>query len=140
MLSGEKIEGQTNENCFGCGRENSIGLKLGFHRDGGSVKAEFVPSDLYEGYPGYLHGGIIFAVLDEAMGWAAYDLSSGVFAVTAKSEIRFRRPVPIGEPLTITGSITRKTRKFIWTKATIRRKDGMLAAEATAIMVVSQSN
>jgi uncharacterized protein (TIGR00369 family) len=140
MLSRGKIEGQTNENCFGCGRENPIGLKLGFHSDGGSVKAEFTPSKLYEGYPGYLHGGIIFTVLDEAMGWAAHDLSSGVFAVTARSQIRFRRPVPTGEPLTIAASITRKTRKFIWTKATIRRKDGTLAAEATAIMVVSQSN
>ncbi len=140
MSSRDKIERQLNDKCFGCGQENPIGLKLSFRTEDNTIKAEYTPAELYAGYTGYLHGGIICAILDEAMGWAAHQLSAGVLAVTARAQIKFRRPVLIGEPLTITACITHKTKRFIWTEATIRRKDGTLAAEGTAIMVVSESD
>lgn len=124
------------DKCFGCGQLNPGGLKLKFSIDGDSVSAEFTPSAAHEGYPGYLHGGITCAVLDEAMGWAAYHLSSGALAATARLQIKFRRPIFIGEPLTVKASITRKSSRHLWTQATMKRKDGKLAAEATAIMVI----
>lgn len=139
MPSRDKIERQLTDKCFGCGRENPIGLKLIFRTEGDGVKADFTPTSPYEGYPGYLHGGITCAILDEAMGWAAYGLSSGALAITAKAEIKFRRPLLIGEPLSVTASITRRSTRHLWTKATIKRKDGKLAAEASAIMVISDS-
>lgn len=58
-MSAEKITQQSTNRCFGCGQENPIGLKLRFRREGDKVEAEFIPSDLYEGYLGYLHGGIM---------------------------------------------------------------------------------
>jgi uncharacterized protein (TIGR00369 family) len=139
MPSRDKIERQWTDKCFGCGQENPIGLKLIFRTEGDSVKADFIPTDPYEGYPGYLHGGITCAILDEAMGWAAYGLSSGALAITAKAEIKFRRPLLIGEPLIVAASITRRSTRHLWTEATIKRKDGKLAAEASAIMVISDS-
>ena len=138
MPSRDKIERQLNGRCFGCGQQNPIGLKLRFHTEGDSVTAEFVPTSAHEGYAGYVHGGITSAVLDEAMGWAAYKLSSGALAVTARVQIKFRRPLLIGEPLTVTTCITRRSTRHLWTEATIRR-DGKVAAEATAIMVISDS-
>lgn len=140
MLSRDRIERQLTDRCFGCGQRNPIGLKLRFRTEGNSVVADFTPADVYEGYPGYLHGGIIGALLDEAMGWAAYSLSGGTLAVTAKVQIRFRRPVLIGETLTVSASITRKTRQFVWTEATLKRSDGKVAAEAAAVMSVSDDN
>jgi uncharacterized protein (TIGR00369 family) len=139
MPSRDKIERQLTDKCFGCGQQNPMGLKLRFRTEGEKVIAEFTPSAVHEGYPGYLHGGITCALLDEAMGWAAYHLSSGALAVTARVQIKFRRPLLIGEPLTVTASITRRSTRHLWTKATIKRKDGKPAAEATAIMVVSDS-
>jgi uncharacterized protein (TIGR00369 family) len=139
MPSRDKIERQLTDRCFGCGQQNPAGLKLRFLTEGESVTAEFTPSADHEGYPGYLHGGITCALLDEAMGWAAYHLSSGALAVTARVQIKFRRPLLIGEPLTVTASITRRSTRHLWTEATIRRKDGKPAAEATAIMVISDS-
>jgi uncharacterized protein (TIGR00369 family) len=139
MPSRDKIERQLTDKCFGCGQQNPMGLKLRFRTEGNSVKADFIPTSTYEGYPGYLHGGITCAILDEAMGWAAYGLSSGALAITAKAEIKFRRPLLIGEPLIVAASITRRSTRHLWTEATIKRKDGKLAAEASAIMVISDS-
>jgi acyl-coenzyme A thioesterase PaaI-like protein len=139
MPSRDKIERQLTDKCFGCGQQNPMGLKLRFRTEGNSVKADFIPASPYEGYPGYLLGGITCAILDEAMGWAAYGLSSGALAITAKAEIKFRRPLLIGEPLIVAASITRRSTRHLWTEATIKRKDGKLAAEASAIMVISDS-
>jgi acyl-coenzyme A thioesterase PaaI-like protein len=138
MSSREEIKRQLNSKCFGCGQENPIGLRLRFHSEGNIVKAHFTPTEFYQGYPGYLHGGIICAILDEAMGWAAYNLSSGSLAITSKAQVKFKRPLPIDEPLIITAFITRKTKKLIWTGATISRKDGTVAAEGAALMVVGR--
>ena len=139
MPSRDRIERQWTDKCFGCGQQNPGGLKLRFRTEGESVVAEFTPSAVHEGYPGYLHGGITCALLDEAMGWAAYHLSSGSLAVTARVQIKFRRPLLIEEPLTVTASITRRSTRHLWTEASIRRRDGKVAAEATAIMVIRDS-
>ena len=74
------------------------------------------------------------------MGWAAYNLSSGALAVTARVQIKFRRPLLIGESLTVTASVTRRSTRHLWTEATIKPRDGKVAAEATAIMAISDSD
>ena len=55
--------------CFGCGRDNTIGLKLDFHQEGESVRAEFIPGEMYQGWPGVVHGGLICTMLDEVIGY-----------------------------------------------------------------------
>jgi len=138
MLSEEKIQPQLTNRCFGCGQENPIGLKLRFRREGNKVETEFTPTEPYQGYPGYLHGGIVFAILDEAMGWAMYSL--GVLAITARAEVRFKRPALIGEPLLITATVIERRKKLITTRATITRKDGTVVAEGTASMMVGKES
>ena len=140
MPTKEKVTPQLTNRCFGCGPENPIGLKLRFRNKGNQVETEFTPTELYEGYPGYLHGGIICAILDEAMGWAAYHLSQGILAITARAEVRFKRPALIGEPLLITATLTHKTRRLLRAGATISRRDGTIVAEGTAVMIVDEGN
>jgi beta-phosphoglucomutase family hydrolase len=120
--------------CFGCGRENPIGLKLNFRHDGEKAQAEFLPGEFHQGWPGIIHGGIIYTLLDEAMGYAVYPL--GVNCLTAKTEVVFKRPAPVGEPLILTGVLTRKTRKLIHTAATLTLKDGTLIAQSSGLMYV----
>ena len=55
-----------------------------------------------------------------------------VDTVTAKLQVRIKRPIPIDEPLSITGNITKKTRRLVEVKGTISLKDGTPVAEATA--------
>ncbi len=123
--------------CFGCGPNNPIGLKLGFQWDGKTAKAEFTPTEFYQGWPGLVHGGIIVCMLDEAMGWVV--LSEGMNCITAEMQVKLKRPVPINEPLVITSSITKKTRKLVKTKAAVCLKDATLVAEATGVQFVVDS-
>jgi len=116
--------------CFACGQDNPIGLKLRFDWDGKTARSEFTPSELHQGWSGIVHGGIISCLLDEAMSYAT--LFEGIDTVTARLEVRIRRPVKTGEPLSISGSITKRTRKLLETKAVIFASDGAPVAEATA--------
>lgn len=120
--------------CFGCGMENPIGLKLFFYeRDDGRVLARFTPEEVHEGYPGVLHGGIISALLDEVLGRVC--IAEDRWMVTAKMEVRYRRPIPVGEPLTIVGEPVddRSDRSQRMTvRGEIRLPDGSVGAEATA--------
>lgn len=91
-----------NHHCFACGKENPYGLHLDFtyHPDG-SVSTVFTPEQRFQGYEGILHGGIITTLLDEVM--AHVFIAGKVPAVTARIEVRFKKPVPIGTQLLVTG-------------------------------------
>lgn len=123
--------------CFGCGQDNPIGLKLDFKWDGKTARAEFTPTKLYQGWSGVVHGGIIMCVLDEAMAYAVK--FEGMTCITAKIQAKLRRPALIDEPLIITASVTRKTRRLVETRADISLTDGTPVAEGTATQFVSNT-
>ncbi|MFC2022493.1 PaaI family thioesterase [Chloroflexota bacterium] len=123
--------------CFGCGQANPIGLKLSFQRDGKTARAEFTPTEFYQGWSGLVHGGIIICLLDEAMSYAA--IFEGMHCITAKIQVKLKRPASINELLVITSSVTKKTRRLIETRAAVSLKDGTLIAEGTASHFVAHS-
>jgi acyl-coenzyme A thioesterase PaaI-like protein len=134
-----KLNTDMNEGlCFGCGRNNPIGLKLVFTREGEGVRAEFTPDTVYQGWSGVVHGGIVACMLDEAMSHAAYHV--GAPCLTASMAVRLRKPCPINELLIITGTITKNRRMIIETKATICLKDGTVIAESTAKQFIIENN
>jgi uncharacterized protein (TIGR00369 family) len=120
--------------CFVCGPNNPAGLKVAFRWDGKEATAEFTPDRNHQGWLGVVHGGILSSLLDEAMSWAA--LFSGTSTVTARMQTRFRRSLPIDQPIVITGSLTRQTRKLVEATAQISLKDGAVIAEGTATMFI----
>ena len=120
--------------CFGCSKGNPIGLKLKFDWDGKTARAEFTPGLNHQGWSGYMHGGITACVLDEAIGWAA--MLGGYNNVTAKMQTRYRKMVPIGEPLIVTCTLTKKTSRLIETEAKLSARDGTVFAEATSTQFV----
>ncbi len=123
--------------CFGCGPNNPIGLKLSFLWDGKTARAEFTPTEFYQGWSGLVHGGIVICLLDEAMSYAV--IFEGMHCVTAKIQVKLRHPASINEPLLITSSIIKKTRKLVQTEAVVSLKDGTLIAEGTATHFVTDS-
>jgi len=120
--------------CFGCGRDNPIGLKLKFDWDGKVASTRFTPDKRYQGWSGLVHGGIITVLLDEVMAYAA--IFDGVNTITAAMEVKFRHPAPLDKPLVINGSVIKKTRRLVETKATISLTDGTLIAEGTATQFI----
>ena len=123
--------------CFGCGQDNPIGLKLSFQWDGKTARAEFSPTEFYQGWPGMVHGGIVICLLDEAMSYAV--IFEGMHCVTAKIQVKLRRPASINEPLVITSSVTKKTRKLVETRAVVSLMDGTMIAEGAATHFVANS-
>ena len=120
-------------NCFVCSPTNPIGLHVEFRLEDGVATARFVPKTEHQSYDGVTHGGILAAVLDDAMG-NCFTLR-GVRAVTAKLEVRFRRPVPIGCELRVFGKIvsedSRAARAVAW--ATAEDRTVMVEGSATYV-------
>ncbi|GIK08262.1 MAG: acyl-CoA thioesterase [Anaerolineaceae bacterium] len=124
--------------CFVCGLENPIGLHIHFYETApGEVTAEYTAPENYQGYPGILHGGITAAILDEATGrsFMGTDAAASQFMYTAELKVKYKKKVPVGQPLKIVG---RRVKRMRWTAeatAAIYDADGELLAEAAAILV-----
>jgi acyl-CoA thioesterase FadM len=56
--------------------------------------------------------------------------------VTGRISVTFRRPVPVGEELVVTGAVTKETRRAIETHGDVRDRSGTVLAEADALFMV----
>jgi uncharacterized protein (TIGR00369 family) len=84
--------------CYVCGPENPNGLRLKWSLDAdGVARARFRPAREHQGWRDVVHGGILAALLDEAM--AQWGVKNGRPTVTGAIEIRYRRPAPTDETL-----------------------------------------
>jgi acyl-CoA thioesterase FadM len=55
--------------------------------------------------------------------------------MTAKLDVRFKKPVPIGEKLRVVGEITRRENRLLEGQGKIWLADGTVAAEATGVFI-----
>jgi uncharacterized protein (TIGR00369 family) len=127
-------------NCYVCGPQNPAGLHVAYERDGeNGARGVYVALREHCGWPGILHGGISFALMDEALAYALY--FHDMFGVTAKAESRFREPIREGDSLVIGAWVIEQKRKLVIAKAEIRLNDESqrLMAETDAIMSVQQA-
>jgi acyl-coenzyme A thioesterase PaaI-like protein len=109
--------------CFACGPENPIGLHLRFEPDGDTgVRAETELAHDFQGWKSIAHGGIAITLLDEGMAHAA--AHAGHRGVTASMNVRFRKPVPLGEPIVITGRVAWMRRNVLGLEAAVRDASG----------------
>lgn len=122
------------QHCFVCGAENPMGLKLKFAPQGDGVEAEFTPTRWHVGYEGVVHGGILAALLDDAMANIWY--VRGEEALMAKIEVRFRRVVAPGERLVVSAQPTGKRGALVTARAEVHGADGTVVAEGTGYLAV----
>jgi acyl-coenzyme A thioesterase PaaI-like protein len=121
--------------CFVCGVENPVGLHLAFYDQAeGEVMCEVTLPERYQGYPGVVHGGIVASMLDEIAGRAAMQGDVTRFMMTAKLDIRYRKPVPIGQRLRLVGRLERRRGRLTIVRGEIWLPDGSLGAEAEALL------
>jgi uncharacterized protein (TIGR00369 family) len=132
----ERVKQPNSRNCFACGLENPHGLGLEFYELGPDrLESHFTVPTHFEGYPGVVHGGIVASMLDEMVSRAAMIGQHNHFMMTAKLEIRYRKPVPTGERLHLTARLTRPAGRVATASAQIDLADGTVAAEADATLV-----
>jgi len=114
--------------------ENPIGLKAFFYEDNeGRVICKFTPREEHQGYPGFMHGGVISALMDEAIGRVVTALD--IWAVTAKLDLKFRKPVPLGEEITVVGELVRLRSRSLEARGELRLADGTLAVEGYGLYI-----
>ena len=119
--------------CYGCGARNPEGLHIEFEVEGRQVRGRFTARDTHVGFPGVAHGGIAAAVLDEAMGWAMY--AAGAWAMTARMEVKYRKPLPLGRELTVTAEVTRERGRVLDAEAQLSDEHGAVIVEAKGMFV-----
>ena len=116
--------------CFICGRDNPCGLRGTFKTDGQKVYYEFVPGEHHVGYKNRVHGGIISAVLDEAMGWTVYVATGGRMFYTWEIQVRFLRPVRPGVKLTVEAEFGKAERAYYTATGKLVDEGGTVFARA----------
>ena len=119
------------------GLRNKSGLHLQYELvdDGDAyagvrVATTWTPSSDHVGFPGFVHGGLLAAVLDDAMG-----RSTAVFkkwVVTGRMSVRYRNGAQVGQPLKVEGWINRMTRRLMTAQSHILDANGQPVAEADA--------
>lgn len=94
----------------------------------------------FEGYPGLVHGGVLATVLDAVLAQTAA-LATGRAGVTAELVVRYRRPVPVGVPLRLTGETGSQEGRRTRVRAELVAEGGPdeVLAEAEAVFVVPRS-
>jgi acyl-coenzyme A thioesterase PaaI-like protein len=111
-------------------------LGLVWSKESPGLVSTFTPAPEHRGPPGFLHGGVAAAVLDETM--AALSITAdGWHSVTAKLELRYRCPVPLdGRPIRVEawrdGSGGRRAQKI---HGRLLTSSGVAAVEATGLFV-----
>jgi uncharacterized protein (TIGR00369 family) len=117
--------------CFLCGLQNPQGLKLAFYTDEDNrCVVHYTPRDELQGYPGVLHGGIACALLDETIGRTL--VRQDIWAMTAQLSVRFIKPVPLRQELTVIGEMIRLQSRLMEGRGEIRLADGSVAVTAEA--------
>jgi uncharacterized protein (TIGR00369 family) len=128
---------QDNDRCYVCGKHNAAGLQASFsiHTEQRSLSGSFMPRPEHEGWQGIIHGGIIAALLDEAMVKLASAL--GTPAMTAEITVKFRSPAVAGKELHITARIKKDTPRLIEAEAAVSQGE-ILVGESTGKLMKSR--
>jgi uncharacterized protein (TIGR00369 family) len=111
-----------NDNpCVICGPDNPIGLRTRWEAKDGQADAEVAVPDNFQGWRGVVHGGLVAALLDEAMWYATYSRTRAS-VLTVSLQARYHRPTPVSQRLHVHGQVL-STRHHL-TECTAEVRDG----------------
>ncbi len=125
-----------NDYCIICGKKNSGGLNIKYTlSQDGIIEARWTPSIKHEGFKGIIHGGILSAVIDEAMSKAI--IFRQIEALTVDLNVRFHNYAVCGEKLNIKAWIIKKHKRKILTEGILLKEKGdkILHAMATFLTI-----
>jgi uncharacterized protein (TIGR00369 family) len=121
-------------NCFGCGQTNKAGLRLKFLVDENhTILCRARIPQRFQGPPGYVHGGVIATLLDEAMSKA--NRQFGILAMTRQMEVEYLKPVPLNIPIRVSAHHRSATGRAHRCEAEIAAEDGTVLARGKALFI-----
>lgn len=126
--------------CFGCGANNPQGLHLTFTLDTSDAHhpiatAHVQLTELHQGPPRHIHGGIVATLLDEAM--SKLNRPLGLLAMTRHMEVDYLRPSPLHTPLTLISRHDRRDgRKLFHTAELQLTATAETLARAKALFII----
>ena len=120
------------QRCFVCGHRNPYGLHLFFRLDQNTIVADIQPREEHQGFPGVVHGGIVAAVLDEALGRTSLLGDNQEWTMTGRLEVRYRRFVPYGPLLRVRAILDSERRRMLQASGVLALADdeSVVLAEA----------
>lgn len=118
--------------CFVCGKNNPIGLKQTFSKEGDEFVAYVsFPKEL-QGFGGIVHGGILSTLLDEVMARILH--SECIKAVTGELNVRFIKPVMINTKMRFAAKIEEDMGRIVKTTAKATDESGEVYVIGSAKM------
>ena len=123
-----------NQRCYVCGAKNPSGLQVDFavDKEATAIRGRFTPRSEHQGFEGIVHGGILSALLDEAMAKLAFSL--GLPAMTAEITVKFKASAAPGEELLVTGRLLKQAHRLIEAEAKIENGTTIIA-QATGKLI-----
>jgi len=102
---------------------------------GVAVRSRMLVTEVMQGGPGLLHGGLLTTMFDESLGSVPALVTRA--CVTARLETDFRRPVPVGTTLWLRARLdgVAGRKYFVSGEAHLDAEDGPVAATARALFV-----
>jgi uncharacterized protein (TIGR00369 family) len=131
-----RLEPNPTNKCFGCGGDNSGGMKLTFEQDNVNrrIVGRFILGDRFQGGGGFAHGGIIALLLDEAMGKVCRFRE--VRAVTAELTVEYLKPIAVAKEIVVEGRETELQGRNLFLAGEIRNEAGEVLARGKGRFVI----
>src|SRR5215472_11374263 len=114
------------------GLSHPIAPQLQMEVNGDSGRGEVVVGPVFQGGPGLVHGGVLALLIDHAMGCVAAGPERP--AMTASLAMRYRKPTPLGVPLTVSVWLDRIEGRRLHLSAEIVA-DGQVTVQAHAVFL-----
>jgi acyl-coenzyme A thioesterase PaaI-like protein len=120
------------------GLSHPVAPQLLMEVNGDAGRGEVALGPVFQGGPGLAHGGVLALLIDHAMGCVAAGPERP--AMTAGLTLRYRKPTPLGVPLTVSVRLDRvEGRKLHLTAEIIA--DGEITVDADAVfLTLTQEN
>ena len=124
-------EFRDDRTCFVCGEKNPSGMKLRLRMDParGESTSEVTFAAHLQGWAGIVHGGLVAAVLDEAMIYAAGAM--GLKCVTGEMTVRYVKPASTGVTYVLKGRFLEDQGRIVLAESVLVDGRGQEVARAS---------
>ncbi|MBN1216821.1 MAG: PaaI family thioesterase [Candidatus Lokiarchaeota archaeon] len=123
-------------NCFACSSNNHRGLNMKLFHDAEEISSYLKLHEIFCGFEGIAHGGIIATILDEIGAWTIFAVLKKV-TVTQEIHIKFLKPVYINQLLKAEGRIISEYDSVITFSVIKVKNDDILAESENKWLLVS---